>query len=59
MKVIYEELTLRIRSEIDDLDRIIHRALRAWAQAQKAQTDQDKRIKEHLKQLNKYYLFLI
>ena len=41
MKVIYEELTLRIRSEINDLDRIVHRALRAWAQARKAQTDQD------------------
>ena len=41
MKVLYEELTLRIRCEINDLDRIVHRALRAWVRAQKAQTDQD------------------
>ena len=41
MKGIYRELAERFRGEVEDLERVVYRALRAWERAETSATDQD------------------
>lgn len=41
MNTLYQELVERIRGEVPDLERLVHRALQAWSQAQRESGDRD------------------
>ncbi len=41
MITLYNELAQRIRDEVQDIERVIHRALRAWSHAHKLPEEQD------------------
>lgn len=51
----YQVLATRIRSELDDLDRSVRRAERAWQAAQRAGTEQDMFIDSAALNLHAFY----